>query len=177
MSLHHQIWAHAHTQSKNICWMNIYGAIMNIKILSLLMKICYLIESKNQWISLYALKTSRCEDRISKKWQHRRMQEQPHDLSALPPLSCSVDSEALSSEVKPVSPDSHLDQWFSTQFLMVWWLPALKIFCCYVITVILLLLRIIMQISDMRPHRLRTSVLDRPSEKFDSIIRAFANML
>ena len=34
---------------------------------------------------------------------HRRMQEQPHDLSALPPLSCSVDSEALSSEEKPVT--------------------------------------------------------------------------
>lgn len=46
--------------------MNIYGAIMNIKILSLLIRICYLIESINQWISLYVLKAGRCEDRIPK---------------------------------------------------------------------------------------------------------------
>lgn len=53
-------------KSVNICWMNIYGAIMNIKILSLLIKICYLIESVNQWISLHVLKASRCEARIPK---------------------------------------------------------------------------------------------------------------
>lgn len=69
--------------------MNIYGAIMNIKILSLLIKICYLIESINQWISLYVLKASRCEDRIPKitptvtEAIKQSQQEKPEQLPSL----------------------------------------------------------------------------------------------
>lgn len=76
--------------------------------------------------------------------------------------SCVLSNVWLQLSVSVISVCLLLVQWFLTflmlhpftPFLLFWWLPTIKVFCGYPLTIILLLFWIIMQISDIRPQGL-----------------------